>query len=171
MSGASTGVTTLSADGIRFLFDYSYSATGRVLDAARQLSTAQFTTPPPLEGGRSLQHILVHMLDAERGWREGLRTRGTDDSPDLNPADFPDVATLVAAWEADEVRMRDWLAALDDEDMNIVAFDGLTLWQLLTHVVNHSTQHRSEAAMVLTHWGQSPGDLDLLFYLEGWPED
>jgi len=29
-------------------------------------------------------------------------------------------------------------------------------------------QHRSEARMILTHWGQSPGDLDLTFYLPDW---
>ncbi len=39
------------------------------------------------------------------------------------------------------------------------------LWQLLLHVVNHSTQFRSEAAVVLTTFGVSPGDLDLLVFL------
>lgn len=161
----------MQADEIRLLFDYSYSATGRVLDAAGRLTTEQFTSAPPLEGAHSLQRILVHMLNNERGWREGLRTRGADDAPDLDPADFPDVATLSAAWKADEEPMRAWLGALDDADMNAEVFEGRPLWQFLTHVVNHATQHRSEAAMVLTHWGQSPGDLDLVYYLEGWPDD
>ncbi len=38
------------------------------------------------------------------------------------------------------------------------------LWHLLVHVVNHGTQSRSEAAVVLTGYGHSPGDLDMLFY-------
>ena len=39
------------------------------------------------------------------------------------------------------------------------------LWHLLVHVVNHGTQFRGEAAVALTEYGQSPGDLDLLAFL------
>ncbi len=39
------------------------------------------------------------------------------------------------------------------------------LWQILLHVINHSTQFRSEAAVVLTTFGASPGDLDLIVFL------
>jgi uncharacterized damage-inducible protein DinB len=35
----------------------------------------------------------------------------------------------------------------------------------LAHVVNHGTQSRSEAAVLLTEYGQSPGDLDLILFL------
>jgi uncharacterized damage-inducible protein DinB len=35
---------------------------------------------------------------------------------------------------------------------------------LLSHVVNHGTHHRGEAALLLTRAGRSPGDLDLVVY-------
>jgi uncharacterized damage-inducible protein DinB len=38
-------------------------------------------------------------------------------------------------------------------------------WQAMAHVVNHGTQHRSEAAAILTGLERSPGDLDLIVYL------
>ena len=39
------------------------------------------------------------------------------------------------------------------------------LWHCLYHVVNHGTQHRSEAAALLTDYGSSPGDLDFTLFL------
>ena len=40
------------------------------------------------------------------------------------------------------------------------------LWQQMIHQVNHATQHRSEAAMLLTKLGHSPGWLDLLYFVD-----
>jgi uncharacterized damage-inducible protein DinB len=35
----------------------------------------------------------------------------------------------------------------------------------MAHLVNHGTQHRSEAAAMLTEYGYSPGDIDFIIYL------
>src|SRR5437773_2660376 len=40
------------------------------------------------------------------------------------------------------------------------------LWQQMIHQVNHATQHRSEAAVMLTKLGHSPGWLDLLYFVD-----
>ena len=40
------------------------------------------------------------------------------------------------------------------------------LWQQMIHQVNHATQHRSEAAMMLTKLDCSPGGLDLLYFVD-----
>jgi uncharacterized damage-inducible protein DinB len=35
---------------------------------------------------------------------------------------------------------------------------------MLAHVVNHGTQHRSEAAVLLASAGRFPGELDMLLF-------
>jgi uncharacterized damage-inducible protein DinB len=40
------------------------------------------------------------------------------------------------------------------------------LWRCLYHLANHGTQHRSEAAALLTKFDHSPGDLDFNVFLD-----
>ena len=60
----------------------------------------------------------------------------------------------------------------DDDPGRVYGFDlpdgrrwEMALWGMMLHVANHSTQHRAEAAAMLTSFGQSPGDLDLIYFL------
>jgi uncharacterized damage-inducible protein DinB len=46
------------------------------------------------------------------------------------------------------------------------AEEGVTAAVMLQHLANHDTQHRSEAALLLTQAGRSPGELDLIFFAE-----
>ena len=58
-----------------------------------------------------------------------------------------------------------WLGRLTDAHLR-QAHEGMAMWQALLHVFNHGTQHRSEAAALLTDAGRSPGDLDLIDFAE-----
>lgn len=68
--------------------------------------------------------------------------------------------------------MAAYLATLDDAALAgpVTFYDrqdnahSQTLYQLLLHRFNHSMQHRTEAAAMLTHCDQSPGDLDMIFF-------
>ena len=69
--------------------------------------------------------------------------------------------------------MRPYLEGLSEADLNaavtVRAPNGgeyqLIRWHMLTHAAMHGMQHRSEAALILTQLGQSPGGLDFIAYL------
>ena len=105
-------------------------------------------------------------------WLE--RWRGPSPTELWDPADFPDVAALRTRWDEVEAATSQYVATLRESDLvrvvSYVNFHGETwaypLWQQLLHQVNHATQHRSEAALLLTRFGFSPGWLDLLVYVD-----
>lgn len=155
---------------ISILYDYNYWANARILLAAARINEEQFVASTPFPRG-SLRGTLLHILDAEYGWRELLmHAREVDD---LNPADLPTLAAIQVRWHEEEAAMRAYLAGLEDEQMDSIIrytnYQGMkrerVLWQCLFHVINHGTQHRSEAAAMLTDLGQSPGDLDFSLFV------
>jgi uncharacterized damage-inducible protein DinB len=86
---------------------------------------------------------------------------------------FPTLDVLEQRWNEEERAMRDYLARLTDDDLTdyvrYTTDEGekreRVLWHCLLHVVNHGTQHRSEAAAILTGYGYSPGGLDFTLFL------
>jgi uncharacterized damage-inducible protein DinB len=162
------------AEVIQTLYGYSQWATGRVLDAAAHLSPEQLHAPGDAGRG-SIRDTLLHMFSTQRGWLswwDGSLPPADAYRRRLDPADFPDVAALRAAWEALERQTQAFTAGLTDEQAARVysnqqsgdAAFAMPLWQMMLHVANHNTQHRAEVAAQLTRFGHSPGDLDLLFY-------
>jgi uncharacterized damage-inducible protein DinB len=152
------------------LYEYTNWANGQILSAATLISQEQFTAPSTHSLG-SLQSILLHALDTEYGWR--VRCQHNQGSPLLSEADFPNVHALGQRWKEEQAAMRAYLASLGDDDLiNLVRYTAdngekreRVLWHCLFHVVNHGTQHRSEAAALLTEYGQSPGDLDFTVFM------
>jgi uncharacterized damage-inducible protein DinB len=67
--------------------------------------------------------------------------------------------------EAEWAAVDRWLPTLTDDFIGYV-HERVPVWQTLVHVVNHGTQHRAEAAALLTGEGRSPGELDLINYAE-----
>ncbi|MCA9971321.1 MAG: DinB family protein [Anaerolineales bacterium] len=147
------------------LIRFNFWANGRLLTACEQLPADAFTrdvTPDP--GWGSLRGILVHILDAEYGWRMVLQELDADVI--LKTADFADVAALKARWNRERAAWFDYAASLSEDSLDTASSTGLTVWQTILHVVTHGSQHRGEAALILTAYGQSPGELDFDLFLQ-----
>jgi uncharacterized damage-inducible protein DinB len=160
----------MKPDEITTLFEYGWWARDRLLATADGMSEEEFAR----ENGftyKSLRGILVHAMEAESFWRG--RFTGERDIAKIGDDELRSVAELTERWAEEESRLRGFLNTLTDEVVNgefvIRRRSGeerkQPLWQLLVHVVNHGTQHRSEAAEALTMVGRSPGDLDFAAFL------
>lgn len=160
----------MNKNDIVTLFQYNDWARRRVLAQAARVSAAQYATPAPVPQG-SLRGTLIHSLSAEVTWR--LRWQGSSPAALLNESSLPTFEALQERWEREAQALQDFVADLTDADLNATIHYKTTkgspmadlLWHLMAHVVNHGTQHRSEAAMLLTGYGYSPGDLDLIVFL------
>ena len=160
----------MNIQDIQFTYDYNYWANGKILAASEKVTQEQFLAPADFPFG-GLRGTLVHLMDAEYGWRVFFETKKFGE--DLNVDDFPNPKSLEELFHAEEKAMRAYLSSLKDEDMEshlrYTTDTGIKrdriLWHCLLHVVNHGTQHRSEAASILTSYGASPGDLDFTVFL------
>ena len=154
----------MQADEILFLFAYDRWATRQLLGVLDDLDPALWARTGVV-GERGLGSILVHHLGASQRWRIGFETRGTDEGPQPELEPLPSIAELRERWEAEWAAVDAWLPTLTDGFVTYV-HEGVPVWHMLVHMVNHGTQHRAEAAAILTAEGRSPGDLDLINYAE-----
>lgn len=164
----------MNADGIRLLYAYNDWSNHRILAACARVSAEQYAAPASFGTGYgSLRATLVHLLDAECLWRHIFQGGAPADWRELTEADFPALDGLQARWQAEQRELQAYIEALRDEQLNGTLSYRITtgtlrervLWHCLLHLVNHGTQHRGEAAALLTGYGQSPGDLDFTLFL------
>lgn len=155
------------------LFAWDDWAFARLLETAAQTTRAKLEAEAGPEG--SIRDIVAHTVAAWRIWLarwEGRPAPALFGGEEQRAA-FPDLASLAAAARAVEADRSAWLEArgagelaadfrwTDSGGRSWVA----PLWVSCVHAVTHATQHRSEAALLLTRLGHSPGDLDLVYRL------
>jgi uncharacterized damage-inducible protein DinB len=149
---------------------YNEWANRHILTTAARLPPDKYTTAVSSSFG-SLRGTLVHIYGAELVWR--LRCQDGASPAGLPSQDtFPGLESLRTVWENEMQRMRAFIqgfsAAEFDTEIAYTTSKGVPcvspLWQIVAHLVNHGTQFRSEAGMIMNTWGVSPGDMDLIFF-------
>lgn len=154
------GCVTMRPAELRLLYEYGYDRNLKLLDQAEKLTEEQFSGNPPI-GEHSIRQLFFHIAAAERGWRGGWMT-GERPEP-LDPDAYADTASIRTLLDQNNEETLAFIDSLSEEDLD-GDFAEVPLWQTMTHVANHGTQHRAEIAMLLTNLGHSPGDVDLVFF-------
>ncbi len=157
------------------LIDYNYWANGLILKYADRLKQDEYFQETA-HIHKSIHEILIHILFAEWIWRERMMGNSpglAEISTQLRPQDFTSLDEVVEMWFDEEFKMREFIAQISEEKL----FENLTYTttkgdemedvfiDIITHVVFHGMQHRTEAASILHNFDQSPGDIDFIRYL------
>jgi uncharacterized damage-inducible protein DinB len=160
-----------AAEIIRTLYQYNAWANQRILDAAEKLNARQFVAKVGASFD-SVRDTLVHTMSAERLWL--ARFQEIESPAMLRFDDYPDLRAIREYWSEIEMQTQTFVASIDDHKLAKVIHyvnaqgepNAYPLWQMMAHQVNHATQHRSEAAAMLTQFGYSPGWLDFLIFID-----
>ncbi len=160
----------VSAATIGNHIDYTIWASNRLLSAAFELSPEQrlrdFGT-----ADKSIQGTLLHLLRSERTWLHRIQ----QDAPDVSPLMPEDEQweVLITQWPRVQQAWQDWASGLADSDAHrIVEYADLkgrpwsnAVWQIVLHVVNHSTHHRGQVSGFLRSTGITPPPLDFIAFI------
>jgi uncharacterized damage-inducible protein DinB len=160
----------MNKQDILILYQYNQWANDKILTAAANATQEQFQAPALFPHG-GLRGTLVHALFAEWIWR--MRWEGSSPTVRITPDELPTFESLRTRWLEEEKQLMEFVEAVTDESLNgtfnYTNTSGApftrVLWHTMVHLVNHGTQHRTEAAAMLTDLGQSPGDIDLISFL------
>ena len=169
----------MKIDEIKLLCDYNDWADARLLAACARVSPEQYAAPAPYGHG-GLRATMVHILDniwqqriTLQGYYQGpLADEAAYDATELHEDALPTFTGLRARWMTEQQEMRAYLDTLSEETLNGTiryvipgARRERVVWHILLDIIFHADQHRSEAAALLTGYGQSPGDYDFTMYM------
>ena len=156
---------------MQLLYTYNYWANRRIQVKAKLLTDTQLDSGL-VQGYGSLLDILAHQLGAEIMWLTRL-TEGITLPKVPGREEYPHLEAILTRWQEQERAMLAYLDGLSEDELSqpfkYVTTKGkpyeMPRWELLMQLSNHGTQHRAEEALLLTHFSQSPGDLDFIAYL------
>lgn len=142
---------------IKTFFDYNFWAFERVWDCIMQLTDEQFAQPIDYSTGSIREHV-VHMASAIH--RRMYQMEGQTIPHHLSPDGFPTRKSVKSRWDEVRNEVYEYLSTLSEADL-----DGKVQgtshetgsvvenprWEILLHVVNHATDHRSQILAILHH--------------------
>jgi uncharacterized damage-inducible protein DinB len=168
----------MKIEEIKLLYGYNDWADARLLAACARVNPGQYAAPASYGRG-GIRATMVHILD--NIWQQRITLQGfyhdpladeaAYDATELHEDAFPTLAGLQERWQIERREMWAYLDAVTEETLNSTihyvipgAMRERVVWHILLDLILHAAQHRSEAAMLLTSYGQSPGDFDFTLF-------
>jgi uncharacterized damage-inducible protein DinB len=153
----------IALDLIKTYTQYHAAMTRRVWDSIERISEEQFLADDKYSRG-SIRNLMVHLASTDRRWLAGLKNQ-----PDVGHLKFEDYPSRAAARELFEsvaVDLTEYVSRLDEGEVGQnPEHVSSPRWQILLHMINHGTDHRSTVLQKLTEYGAPVFDQDLITWL------
>ena len=120
---------------IKTFIEYHLDMTRRIWESIREITEEQFLADDAYSRG-SIRNLMVHLSSTDRRWLAGLK----------NLADYSSTLT-----EVDLNSPNDKVAE--------------PRWQVILHIINHGTDHRSTVLQRLHEFGAPTFDQDFIMWL------
>ena len=161
----------MNANAFRHFYNYHLSENRKIWDTyITPLSDEQFNRNAAYSHG-SVRNQVLHLINVDDIWFSELGNITPLEPVSSNANDVDDRNMIRAYWNRVEQRVRGYLADLQDEmlfDKPIKEPDedqGLIVWQVLLHMVNHGTDHRAQLLRTLNDLGVKTTSQDYIFYV------
>jgi uncharacterized damage-inducible protein DinB len=151
----------------RQLFEFNAWAMLRTFEATAALSEEEFARDLG-NSFPSIRDTLIHTVGGEWVWL--MRWKGT--SPTAFPASdgITNQPAILRVWSEVDAEREVWLQTLTEASLDTMisyrSFAGVDftfpLWQMMRHLVNHSSYHRGQVATMLRQLGHKPLSTDLI---------
>lgn len=156
-------------ESYQILFAYHWHTNDRLMTCAAALTAEEYFAHPGYGPG-SIHELLFHVLGTDHSWRRGLESGRQ--LPPLDLADYPLLESLRAGFREEQAAWQTLLDGLSpqeiEDNITLISRRGdpwtLPYWRILQHLILHGMQHHAELAQLLTAKGQSPGDIDFIFF-------
>jgi uncharacterized damage-inducible protein DinB len=121
-----------------------------------------------------IRGTLAHIVEVERHWLS--RWQGKHETGTATINQMHSVAELRALWESVCDEMNQFLATLNDRRLQeTLSYTGRTgsyttsYWQMIQHVVDHSSYHRGQIVTMLRQLGVTPPSTGLMSFYRDRP--
>lgn len=146
---------------------YHVDMSRRVWDSIDQITEEQFLTDDPYSRG-SIRNLMVHLTNTDSNWLAGLKNIPEDqEAPRKKYEDYPDRASVRAYWDETATNLTDYAENATEMEVEENPIEiPHPRWQVLLHMINHGTDHRSTVLQRLHELGAPTFDQDFIFWLE-----
>ena len=156
---------------IRTLYDYHYGMYDRVWDCIMQLSDAQFVQEFDYSL-RSVRNHMLHVLENDQRWVARLQGHALPDA--LAPIDYATRSAVRDELDKAASYVMNYVGKVDEGELaRLVRFDfdlptnkiySSPVCEVLLHVANHGTDHRSQVLRLLHDLGAPTLEHDFLWW-------